>query len=97
MVYDKTHRFGFGLRQVSAVDILMRKKFRLVIVCTSTIRYQSTSNSGFEQEKILMNYNARLFNILDQIMNIQYAADWSDVLRKTNPIMFENRNRTNAF
>ena len=44
-----------------------------------------------------MNYNARLFNILDQIMNIQYAADWSDVLRKTNPIMFENRNRTNAF
>ena len=30
-------------------------------------------------------------------MNIQYAADWSDVLRKTNPIMFENRNRTNAF
>ena len=37
-------------------------------------------------------------NILDQIMNIQYyAADWSDVLRKTNPIMFENRNRTNTF
>ena len=96
MVFDKTHRFGFGLRQVSAVDILMRKKIRLVIVC-STIKYQSTSISGFEQEKILMNYNARLFNILDQIMNIQYAADWSDVLRKTNPIMFENRNRTNAF
>ena len=69
----------------------------LCAVC-STIRYQSTSNSGFEQEKILMNYNARVFNILDQIMNIQYyAADWSDVLRKTNPIMFENRNRTNAF
>ena len=60
MVYDKTHRFGFGLRQVSAVDILMRKKFRLVIVC-SAIRYQTTSISDFEQEKILINYSTRLF------------------------------------